>query len=69
MDTRQEIHNNLMFAKQIAQNLISIDRKERKTASERQTITREYNQLLSQIDIILLLLRIYDQEYEHIDTE
>lgn len=69
MDTRQEIHNNLMFSKQIVQNLVAIDTKERKTASERQTITREYSQLLSQIEIILLLLRIYDQEYEHIETE
>lgn len=51
----QQIHKNLMFCKQIVDNLIILDNKGRKQGDDKKVITREYQQLLAQLESTLFL--------------
>lgn len=63
MDYRHEILKNMMFQRQIIENLLILDNKERKTPEDRKNIIREHNQLISQLDIILVLFKLYDDRF------
>lgn len=51
---------NLSFCKQIVLNLQAMQNKKRKYPQDRELISREYNQLMSQLDITIMLLRLFE---------
>lgn len=63
MDFPKEIFSNIMFSKQIIDHLLILDNKERKTPEDRKTIIREHNQLLKQYEMLIVLFRLYDEDF------
>lgn len=51
----EQIHNNLMFCKQIVEHLVLLDTKLRKHPDDKNVIAREHQQLLLQLNTTLFL--------------